>query len=35
VKMDYLNMDNSRFIFLLERIQDLEEALKSTFFYKL
>lgn len=35
VKMDYLNMDNSRFIFSLEGIQDLEEALKSPIFYKL
>lgn len=35
VKMDYLNMDNSRFIFSLERIQDLEEVLKSPIFYKL
>jgi len=35
MKMDYLNMDNSRFIFLLQRIQGLEETLKSPIFYKL
>lgn len=32
VKMDYLNMDNSRFTFSLERIQNLEEVLKSPIF---
>ncbi|MDX9847780.1 MAG: hypothetical protein RBT74_12425 [Tenuifilaceae bacterium] len=32
VKLDYLNMDNSRFTFSLERIQNLEEVLKSPIF---
>jgi hypothetical protein len=33
VKMDYLNMDSSRFTFSLERIQDLDEVLKSPIFF--